>query len=161
MTSHAPFRILFLCTGNSARSILAEHLTRSLFSDRFDPVSAGSDPKPEPHPDALAVLREDFGIDPSDARSKSLDEFRNTHFDFVITLCDDAKEKCPVWPGQPVLAHWGMKDPSDAPEGERRKAFLEAAHLIRRRMELLASLPFDKLDRLRLELETRSIGSTC
>jgi arsenate reductase len=155
-----PFKLLFLCTGNSARSILAEYITKHFHSNLFEAVSAGSDPKGEPNPMALTILREDFHIDCSDARSKSWDEFKDIHFDFVITLCDDAKESCPVWPGQPLLSHWGMKDPSDAPLEDQRRAFASTAQLLRHRMELLASLPIRKLDRLKLEAETHSIGSS-
>ncbi len=155
----APYKLLFLCTGNSARSILAEYLTKHFFSDRFDAVSAGSNPKPSPHPMALKILNEDFAIPTEGASSKSWETFGDTHFDFVITLCDNAKESCPVWPGQPILAHWGMQDPSDEPEEEQRKAFSRTAQLLRFRMELLASLPIDKLDRLKLQAETESIGT--
>lgn len=109
---------------------------------------------------ALTILTEDFKIDCSDARSKSWEEFMDVHFDFVITLCDNAKETCPVWPGQPVVAHWGMVDPSDAPEEQKRKEFAATAQLLRHRMELLASLPIAKLDRLKLETETHSIGAS-
>jgi arsenate reductase len=154
------YTILFLCTGNSARSILAEYVTRHFHSSLFDAVSAGSDPKDEPNPMALTILREDFKIDCSDARSKSWEVFQDVHFDFVITLCDNAKESCPVWPGQPLLSHWGMKDPSDAPEAEQRRAFAITAQTLRHRMELLASLPIAKLDRLKLEAETKSIGTS-
>jgi arsenate reductase (thioredoxin) len=155
---NTPYRLLFLCTGNSARSILAEFITRRNFGKRFDPVSAGASPKGQPHPMALTVLQEDFGIDVSTARSKSWDEFQDIHFDFVITLCDSAKESCPVWPGQPVVAHWGMTDPSDAPPEEQRRAFSRCAQLLRHRMELLASLPIEKLDRLKLQTETQEIA---
>jgi arsenate reductase len=113
------FRILFLCTGNSARSIFAEYLLRQAAPIRFETYSAGSSPKPAPHPLALEVLRQDFKIDASDAHSKSWEEFTDAQFDFVITLCDNAKESCPVWPGQPVIAHWsspfGSGDPGDRP----------------------------------------------
>ncbi|WFB35534.1 arsenate reductase ArsC [Kiritimatiellota bacterium B12222] len=157
--TQSPYKILFLCTGNSARSILSEFLCRQFFSDKFEAYSAGSDPKDAPNPMALTVLKEDFNIDVSDARSKSWDEFKDVNFDFVLTLCDDAKESCPVWPGQPVVAHWSTKDPSDAPEEERRKAFSRTAQLIRFRLELFASLPIAKLDRLKLELETQAIST--
>lgn len=157
--SPTPYKILFLCTGNSARSILSEFLTRTFFSDKFEAYSAGSHPKLSPNPVALQVLQEDFNIDVSEARSKSWEEFNHVTFDFVITLCDDAKESCPVWPGQPIVAHWGTKDPSDAPEADKRKEFSRTAHLLRYRLELLASLPIAKLDRLKLELETQTIST--
>jgi len=107
---------------------------------------------------ALTILNEDFAIPTEGATSKSWESFGDTHFDFVITLCDNAKESCPVWPGQPILAHWGMQDPSDEPEDAQRKAFSRTAQLLRFRMELLASLPIEKLDRLKLQAETESIG---
>jgi arsenate reductase len=158
--SKSPYSILFLCTGNSARSILAEFVTNHFFSEKFKAFSAGSDPKDQPNPMALAVLKEDFQIDCSQASSKSWDVFEGIDFDFVLTLCDDAKESCPVWPGQPVVAHWGMKDPSDAPESGKRKAFLNTAQILKYRMELLANLPIEKLDRLKLETETKAISKS-
>jgi len=158
--STTPYNLLFLCTGNSARSILAEYITKEFYAKTFNAVSAGAHPKGHPHPMALTVLTEDFQLDCSAARSKSWDEFKDTRFDFVITLCDNAKETCPVWPGQPVLAHWGMKDPSDVPEADQRQAFFQTGQLLRHRMELLCSLPIQKLDRLKLELETRNIATS-
>lgn len=154
------FKTLFLCTGNSARSILAEFLLRRFGGGLFEVYSAGVDPRPEPHPLALATLRENFQIDVSSAFSKSLDEFRDTHFDFIITLCDDARETCPVWPGHPITAHWATVDPSRILGGEEamRSAFWQVAEQIRHRIELFASLPFDKLDALRLAAETHAIG---
>ena len=154
------FTILFLCTGNSARSIFAEYLLKEIAPIRFETYSAGASPKPAPHPLALEVLREDFKIDASDAYSKSWDEFRDVPFDFVITLCDNARETCPVWPGQPILAHWSSPDPAavEGSDTEKRRAFWQVAQQIRRRLELLASLPFEKLDVLRLEAATKEIG---
>lgn len=160
MNRTAPYKILFLCTGNSARSILAEFVTNHFFSDKFLACSAGSQPKDQPNPMALTVLREDFHIDCSQASSKSWDVFAGTDFDFVLTLCDDAKESCPVWPGQPVVAHWGMQDPSDTPESAKRKAFLRTAQILKYRIELLANLPISKLDRLKLQTETSNIRNT-
>ncbi|HEY5792886.1 MAG TPA: arsenate reductase ArsC [Chthoniobacterales bacterium] len=155
------FQILFLCTGNSARSILAEYLLKKKAPGKFIVRSAGSHPKPAPNPLALQTLREHFDIDASDARSKSWEEFAGAPFDFVITLCDNAKEACPVWPGQPILAHWGSPDPAEATgsEAERLNVFWQIAQQIQRRIELFASLPFDKLDALRLETATREIGN--
>jgi arsenate reductase (thioredoxin) len=124
----------------------------------FETYSAGARPKPAPHPLALEILRQDFKIDASDAHSKSGRVQRQ--FDFVITLCDNAKETCPVWPGQPIVAHWSSPDPA-AVEGsaaEKRRAFWQVAQQIKRRLELLASLPFEKLDALRLEAATKEIG---
>lgn len=155
-----PFKILFLCTGNSARSILAEFLLKKIAPHSFDVFSAGASPKTKPHSLALQVLREHFKIDVTSARSKSWSEFSSVAFDFVITLCDNARETCPIWPGQPVLAHWPSPDPasfSGTPE-EQLKAFWQVAQQINRRLELLASLPFDKLDALRIEMATKEIG---
>lgn len=158
---NTPFKLLFLCTGNSARSILAEYLGRSVGSGKFDVSSAGSDPKPAPHPLALKVLRDHFLIDAAGARSKSWKEFQDVPFDFVITLCDSAKEACPVWPGQPVIAHWGSPDPAEATgsDEEKEKVFWKVAQQIKRRLELFCALPFDKLDTLRLEKAVQDIGT--
>jgi arsenate reductase (thioredoxin) len=154
------FTIMFLCTGNSARSVFAEYLLKKIAPTRFEPYSAGAHPKPAPHRLALKVLREDFKIDASGAYSKSWDEFKDVPFDFVITLCDNAGETCPVWPGQPILAHWSSPDPAavEGSEADKRRAFWQVAQQIRRRLELLASLPFEKLDVLRLEAATKEIG---
>ena len=161
MTQPPRFKLLFLCTGNSARSILAEYLGKSLAGAKFDFVSAGSDPKPAPHPLALKVLQERFRLDTTGARSKSWKEFDGVEFDFVITLCDNAKENCPVWPGQPIIAHWGSPDPAEAlgTDEEKERTFWQVAQQIKRRLELFTSLPFEKLDALRLEKATRDIGN--
>ncbi len=161
MTASKPFKLLFLCTGNSARSIIAEYLAKNIGGEKFEVVSAGSDPKPAPHPLALKILNDSFRIDASDARSKSWKEFEGVEFDFVITLCDNAKESCPVWPGQPIIAHWGSPDPADAAgtDAEKERAFWQVAQQIKRRIELFSSLPFEKLDALRLEKATRDIGN--
>ncbi|MBN8709405.1 MAG: hypothetical protein BGO12_04220 [Verrucomicrobia bacterium 61-8] len=155
------FQILFLCTGNSARSILAEFLLRKIAPEKFDIFSAGASPKPAPHPLALQVLRDHYKIDVSEARSKSWSEYQGKRFDFVITLCDNAKESCPVWPGQPIIAHWPSPDPAEfeGSDAEKERAFWQVAQQIQRRLELLASLPFEKLDSLRLEAATKEIGS--
>lgn len=154
------FNTLFLCTGNSARSILAEFILGRIAPHKFEVSSAGSNPKPAPHPLALHVLREHYALDVSTARSKSWDEFEGVEFDFVITLCDKAKETRPIWPGQPIIAHWPSPDPSDfeGPEDAKAKVFWLVAQQIQRRLELLASLPFEKLDALRLENATKEIG---
>lgn len=158
--SEKPFRMLFLCTGNSARSILAEYLARQVAPHRMISCSAGSDPKGEVHPMTIRVLKEVFQIDASDARSKSWDEFQGQDFDFVVTVCDHARETCPLWPGQPIVCHWGSLDPAAAKgtEEEIFASFRNVAFEIRRRLELFASLPFDKLDRLRLESLAKAIG---
>ena len=150
------FKILFLCTGNSARSIIAEYVLRQKGKGRFEVFSAGVKPKDAPHP----ILRDNFQIDTSDARSKSVDEFQNVEFDFVITVCDNAREACPVWPGRPIVAHWSSPDPSKV-EGDQdtvKEAFWKVTQEINRRIELLVALPFDKLDALRVEAETKAIG---
>ncbi len=153
-------KILFLCTGNSARSILAELILRRDAGEVFDVVSAGSFPRGEVNPYALEVLRDLYHLDTSTARSKSWEEFEGTRFDFVITLCDSARETCPVWPGQPITAHWGMPDPAavEGTEADKRKAFRETARLLQRRLDLLRNLPLAKLDRLKLESAVRDIA---
>ena len=153
-------KILFLCTGNSARSILAEYLLRRMAGDRFEVVSAGSFPRGEVNPLALETLGK-LKLDPTTARSKSWSEFEGTNFDFVITLCDDARESCPTWPGQPIIAHWGMPDPAavEGSEDDRRKAFRDTARLLQRRLDLLQNLPMEKLDRLKLETAVRGIAT--
>jgi arsenate reductase len=157
----AQFKILFLCTGNSARSIFAEYLLKAIAPMRFETYSAGASPKSAPHPLALEILRNDFNLDASDAYSKSWEEFKDAQFDFVITLCDNARETCPVWPDRPILAHWNSPDPAavEGSNSEKRRAFWQVAQQIKRRLELLASLPFEKLDVLRLEAATREIGA--
>lgn len=161
MDPHKPkYKLLFLCTGNSARSILAEFILNKIAPRKFEVVSAGSNPKSAPHPLALAVLRDSYKLDVSSARSKSWNEFEGVEFDFVITLCDNARETCPVWPGQPIIAHWPSPDPAEfeGSDEAKAKAFWQVAQQIQRRLELLASLPFEKLDLLRLEAATREIG---
>lgn len=154
-------KILFLCTGNSARSILAEYLLRRL-APRFETYSAGSDPKGQVHPLALRVLREVYKIDASDARSKSWEELRDVGFDYVITVCDNARESCPIWPGQPIVAHWGMEDPAavEGTEDEKLRAFRETARVLHRRLDLFCNLPLEKLDRLRLQESIQQIGAS-
>ena len=154
------FRILFLCTGNSARSILAEYFLRRLDPVRFDVYSAGANPRGRVNPYVRELLRDKYNIGAIDARSKSWEEFRGTKFDFVITVCDEARESCPVWPGQPIVAHWGSEDP-DAVEGgedEKRQAVKRVGVEIYRRLGLFTALPIASLDRLRLEEMTKSIG---
>jgi arsenate reductase len=140
------FKTLFLCTGNSAGSILAEYLLRKAGKDRFEVFSAGVNPKGAPHPMALAILRDNFQIDASKARSKSVEESKDRNFDFVITVCDNAHEACPVWPGKPIVAHWSSPDPSktEGDEGAIKEAFWKVAQQINRRVELLVALPLEK-----------------
>ena len=159
------YNVLFLCTGNSARSILAEAVMNHLagHDGRFRAFSAGSFPKSEPNPFALDLLRKNqIAVDA--LRSKSWDEFAAPDapkLDFVFTVCDQAAgELCPIWPGQPVTAHWGVPDPA-AVEGTdevKRRAFLDAYLALRRRIELFTSLPISALDKIALEERVRAIG---
>ena len=157
--------ILFLCTGNSARSIIAEALTNSLAvsQGKFRAYSAGSHSKGAVNPFALDLLRQSH-VSTQGLRSKDWDEFAKPAapvMDFVITVCDKAAgEQCPFWPGQPMTAHWGMPDPAEikGTEEQKRRAFSDTANMLRRRIELLASLPMDKLDRLALQSKVQEIG---
>lgn len=157
-----PYNILFLCTGNSARSIIAESLANGLGDGRFRGFSAGSQPSGRVQPLALKVLR-DAGLSVEGARSKSMDEFAAPgapEMDVIITVCDNAAgEVCPVWPGQPVTAHWGVEDPvpHDGSEPSERD-FQRAMQVLRRRFELLASLKMEALDRLSLRQALSDIG---
>lgn len=163
--SHRPYNVLFLCTGNSARSILGEAALNNLAVARgkFFGYSAGSHPKGEPNPYALELL-ERSGISTGDLRSKSWDEFARPGapaLDFVFTVCDQAAgEQCPYWPGQPMTAHWGMPDPAavTGTPDEIRKAFADTLRTLRWRIELFANLPFEKLDRLALQQRVKEIG---
>lgn len=163
--AHKPFNVLFLCTGNSARSILAEALLNSLGRGKFKAYSAGSFPKGQVNPHAIALV-EGMGFDAADFRSKSWDEFAKPgapQMDFIFTVCDDAAgEVCPVWPGQPVSAHWGVPDPA-AVQGtptEIGLAFAETARQLRNRISLFVELPIDKLDRSSLQHRLGQIGET-
>jgi len=155
-----PHRVLFLCTGNSARSVFAEYFLRRLGGKRFQAHSAGANPAGAVNPMTLQVLRDRFHIDAGDARSKSWDELRDVPFDFVITVCDSARETCPVWPGQPIVAHWGVDDPAafvGASEA-RERYFYNVALSLYRRLQLFTALPLEQLDRLKVEQLTRDIG---
>lgn len=148
-----PFKTLILCTGNSARSIIAEYLLRAKSGGRFEAHSAGAKPTGTVNPLAIWVLGERYGIDASGARSKSWEEFNGVTFDFVITVCDNAKEACPIWPGQPVVAHWGSPDPAAVEGTEERKkwSFVQVASQISRRIDLMLALPDRELQKLQLE----------
>jgi arsenate reductase len=158
-----PYHVLFLCTGNSARSILAERLLARIGGARFAAHSAGSRPKGAVHPLALELLRE-RRFDVRELRSKSWDEFAAPgapRLDFVFTVCDHAaQEACPLWPGQPVTAHWGVADPAafEGSEPERRRAFLRAYIELEQRVRLFSSLPLESLSRLRIKSEVDAIG---
>lgn len=158
------YNVLFLCTGNSARSILAESLLNHLGDGRFRAYSAGSFPKGAVHPLSLELLRS-AGLPTDSLRSKSWDEFARPGapaMDFVFTVCDQAAgEVCPIWPGNPVTAHWGIPDPAavEGPDSVRRKAFREAFTALQTRIKLFVSLPIDKLDRMTLKRRADEIGS--
>jgi arsenate reductase len=158
-----PLNVLFLCTGNSARSIMAEALMNHLGARRFRAFSAGSMPKGEVNPHALPLVRA-LGFKDEDFRSKPWDEFAAPGapaLDFVITVCDNAAgEVCPVWPGQPITAHWGVPDPAAAvgSEAEVAVAFRDAARQLRNRIELLVALPAAGLDRMALQQRLDAIG---
>jgi arsenate reductase len=151
-----PYKVLILCTGNSARSIIGEYLLRARGKGRFEAFSAGASPTGTVHPLALWVLKECYGIDASGARSKSWDEFHGVAFDFVITVCDNAREACPIFQGHPVTAHFGSPDPAafEGTEDQRRRYFVRVATQIARRIDLFCSLPDNQLDALRV----REIG---
>ena len=156
------YNVLFLCTGNSARSLLAEALLNHLGEGRFRAWSAGSQPKGEPHPMALDVLRS-HGFSTEGLRSKSWSEFAGPEaprIDLIITVCDNAAgETCPVWPGRPITAHWGIEDPA-AIEGEgQRDAFETALRYLSNRVSLLLALPMKSIDEMALRAELSQIGS--
>ena len=158
------YNVLFLCTGNSARSIIAECVLAREGAGRFRAFSAGSQPKGEVHPYALDILRL-RNYPTSELRSKSWDEFARPdapRMDFVFTVCDNAAEEvCPVWPGQPMTAHWGVPDPAAAvgTEAVKRAAFAETVKLMTNRISVFVNLPLDSLDRLTLQKRMREIGA--
>jgi len=163
--SEKVYNVLFICTGNSARSILAEGLLNGLGKGRFQAFSAGSQPRGEVHPQALATLQR-LGMPATGYRSKSWDEFARPGaptFDFIFTVCDNAAgEVCPVWPGKPMSAHWGVPDPA-AVEGAgeaQARAFQDAAVTLKRRIELFLSLPLQRLDAMSLQSELHGIGKS-
>jgi protein-tyrosine-phosphatase len=164
--SEPSWNVLFLCTGNSARSILAEAAMNHLANrgGRFHAYSAGSFPKAVPNPFALDLLRKNH-IPTENLRSKSWDEFAAPgapKLDFVFTVCDQAAgEMCPIWPGQPMTAHWGVPDPAavEGSDDEKRRAFLDAYIALKRRIELFTNLPLASLDRMTLQSALREIGS--
>jgi len=162
-TAALPMNVLFLCTGNSARSILAEALLGSMGKDRFRAFSAGSHPTGVVNPLALDLLRKNR-LATEGLRSKYWEEFAQPDsppLDFVFTVCDNAAgEVCPVWPGQPVTAHWGVEDPAavQGDDATKRRAFLNAYTVLRTRIQLFVNLPLASLDRLALTQRLRDIG---
>ena len=159
------YNVLFLCTGNSARSILAEAILNREGRGRFHAYSAGSFPKGEVNPLALQTL-EEMGSETDGYRSKGWDEFAvegSPDLDFVFTVCDNAAgETCPVWPGQPMTAHWGVEDPAtvEGSEDERRRAFRSAFYALQRRIGLFLALPLESIDELSLRARLGDIGKT-
>ena len=158
-----PYNVLFLCTGNSARSIIAEAILNRLGGGKFRACSAGSQPKGTVNPHTIQLLQ-NLGYDTSGMRSKSWDEFAKAgepKFDFVFTVCDSAAaEACPVWPGQPMTAHWGIPDPAEAngSPAEVALAFKEAYRMLHQRIGIFTALPLRALDRLALQNKLREIG---
>jgi arsenate reductase (thioredoxin) len=158
-----PYNVLFLCTQNSARSIMAEVIINYVGRGKFKGFSAGSTPATAPNPLALETLRQ-LRFSTEGLHSKNWDEFAKPGapiMDFVLTVCDKAAgEVCPAWPGQPITAHWGVEDPSQfqGTDEQKKHEFARVANLLKRRIELFASLPIDKLDRLKLEQQVKEIG---
>ena len=158
-----PFNVLFLCTGNSARSILAEAILNKTGAGKFRGFSAGSQPKGQVHPEARALLQS-LGYDTAGLRSKSWNEFAKPGapvLDFVFTVCDNAAgEACPFWPGQPMTAHWGIPDPAAATgsAAEVSLAFKDAYRMLSQRIGVFAALPLRSLDRMSLQARLRDIG---
>jgi arsenate reductase len=159
-TSSERFRILFLCTWNAGRSIFAEYLMRDLGSNRFDAFSAGLKPRGEVSPVTLKVLKEKFRIDASDAKSKSWEEFKDSHLDFIVSVSEQAEETSHAFPDKPILAHWPFDDPSlvQGSPDEIESAYFQTASRIRYRLQLFNNLSFDKLDRLRIELKMKELA---
>jgi arsenate reductase (thioredoxin) len=160
-----PFNVLFLCTANSARSIMAEAILNKIGADKFRAFSAGSQPRGRINPHALQLLRS-LGYDISGFRSKSWSEFAEPGaplLDFVFTVCDNAAgEVCPHWPGQPMTAHWGVPDPALATgnEAEVRFAFADTLRMLTNRINIFVSLPLKSLDQLTLQKQLEAIGKT-
>jgi arsenate reductase len=158
------YNVLFVCTGNSARSIMAEALMNRLGKGHFQAYSAGSHPTGVVNPSALATLRE-LHLPTDGLRSKNWDEFAGPvapRLDFVLTVCDNAAgEVCPIWPGQPMTAHWGLPDPAafDGPADRKARVFLDTALALKRRIELMLALPLERLDRLAIQREVKDIGT--
>lgn len=161
MTTSKTYNVLFLCTGNSARSILAEAIVNREGQGRFRAYSAGSYPKSDVHPAALNLLRQ-LSYPTDHLRSKSWDEFAvqgAPELDFVFTVCDNAAgETCPAWPGQPMTAHWGLEDPAAVEGAGQDQAFLDVYHALKRRIGIFLCLPLESIDELSLQTRLRDIG---
>jgi arsenate reductase len=161
--SNKEYNVLFLCTGNSARSILAEAILQREGLGKFNAFSAGSHPKGEVHPYAIDLLKE-LNYSTTKLRSKDWNEFAvkgAPQMDFVFTVCDNtAAEVCPVWPGQPMTAHWGVPDPAavEGTEAEKRLAFADSYRMLRNRISIFTNLPMSSLDRLGLQKKLSEIG---
>ena len=165
--TNQPINVLFLCTHNSARSILAEAVLNHIGKGRFKAYSAGSSPRANQQPNPLGIKTlQTAGISTEGLSSKSWDEFAKPeapHMDLVITVCDNAAgEVCPYWPGQPATAHWGYADPSavEGTDEQRLEAFRQTLHAIRRRLELLVNLPAQSVDKLMLQTRARDLAKT-
>ena len=162
--SDKTYNVLFLCTGNSARSVLAEAILNHVGNGRFKAYSAGSHPNGQVNPYAIKYLQQQ-GLPTEGLRSKSWDEFAgpdSPHFDFIITVCDNAAgEVCPVWPGKPTTGHWGIEDPAavEGSDAEKLAAFSHAFTLMNRRISLLTSLPDNKLQAQAIRQELNQIGA--
>jgi len=164
-THEYPFNVLFLCTGNSARSILGESILNRVGAGRFKAYSAGSHPKGEVNPHAIQILKS-LNHKTDDLRSKPWDEFAAAgaaQLDFVFTVCDDAAgEVCPIWPGQPMTAHWGLPDPAavTGSEAEIAAAFADAYRMLNNRITIFVNLPMASLDKLTLQKKLDAIGKS-
>jgi arsenate reductase (thioredoxin) len=160
-----PYNVLFLCTGNSARSVMAEAIVNKIGAGKFSAFSAGSQPKGQVHPETIRLLQS-LGHDMSGVRSKSWHEFATPgapSLDFVFTVCDNAAgETCPIWPGQPMTAHWGVPDPAQAKgtEAEVAFAFKDAYRMLNQRIRIFSALPIRSLDQLTLQKKLKEIGRT-
>jgi arsenate reductase len=158
-----PYNVLFLCTGNSARSIMAEVMLNHLGRGKFKAFSAGSQPGGEVNPLSIETMKS-MGLSTEGLRSKSWDEFARPGapvIDFIITVCDNAAgEACPIWPGRPIAAHWGVEDPAgvEGSDEKKRATFREAATILRRRIDLLMNLPLSKMDALVTKAKLQEIG---
>lgn len=160
---HRTYNVLFLCTGNSARSVIAEAILNKAGAGTFRAYSAGSQPKGVVHPETIRLLG-GLGYDTAQFRSKSWTEFAQPgapEFDFVFTVCDNAAaESCPVWPGQPMTAHWGIPDPAEATgtPAEIALAFKDAYRMMKQRIDVFTALPMHSLDRMTLDVRVKQIG---